>query len=102
MSPASKAQTLEDYLLKLLTAMVNEDSLSCGINDGLGSCTSQEYIRALPSIAAEYTNPKSSAYKLEYSNLIAKLATPVDDPVFIELQAKYFGAILFDNETRAS
>jgi hypothetical protein len=56
------------------------------------------------SLSPLYTNtsPKASAYKLEYSNLIAKLATPVDDPVFIELQAKYFGAILFDNETRAS
>jgi hypothetical protein len=100
-SPASKDQTLEDYLLKLVQAMVHEDSLTCGINDGLGSCASQEYIRALPSIADEYTNPKASAYKLEYSNLIAKLATRMDDPIFKELQAKYSGAILFDNETRA-
>jgi hypothetical protein len=82
--------------------MVHEDNLTCGINDGLGSFASQEYIRALPSIANDFTNPIASAFKLEYSNLIAKLATPVDDPVFIELQAKYYGAILFDNETRAS
>jgi hypothetical protein len=77
--------------------MVHEDSLTCGNNEGLGSCASQEYIRASLSIADEYTNPKASAYKLEYSNLIAKLATPMDDPVFIQLQTKYSGAILFDN-----
>ena len=64
MSPASKEQTLEDYLIKLFTAMVHEDSITCGINDALGSKASQDYIRALPSIACDYTNPKASAYKL--------------------------------------
>jgi hypothetical protein len=102
MSPASKEQTLEDYLIKLFTAMVHEDSITCGINDALGSKASQDYIRALPSIACDYTNPKASAYKLEYSNVIAKLATPVDDPVYLDLHAKYSGAILFDYETRAT
>jgi hypothetical protein len=47
--------------------MVHEDNLTCGINDGLGSFASQEYICALPSIANEFTNPIASAFKLEYS-----------------------------------
>jgi hypothetical protein len=102
MSSASKDQTLEDYLTKLVQAMVLEDSLTCGINDRLATYVSQEYIRALPSIANDYTNPKSSLYKLEYSNLIAKQVTPLDDPVYMELHAKYCGAILFDYETRAT
>jgi hypothetical protein len=33
---------------------------------------------------------------------IAELSAPVDDPVFVELTGKYMGAILYDNETRAS
>jgi hypothetical protein len=82
--------------------MVREDSLTCGINDTIGSKASQEFIRALPSIAIDYTNSKASAYKLDYSNLIAKLATPVDDPTYVELHTKYCGAIIFDYETRAT
>ncbi len=33
---------------------------------------------------------------------IAELSAPVDDPVFVEMAGKYMGAILYDNETRAS
>ena len=33
---------------------------------------------------------------------IAELSAPVDDPCYIDLTGKYMGAILYDNETRAS
>jgi hypothetical protein len=33
---------------------------------------------------------------------MAKLATPLDDPMLVLLQEKYIGRLLFDNDTRAS
>ena len=101
-SAPSKNQTAEDYLMKLLAAMMKEDSATCGINETNVAFHTQDYIRAVPSIALDFTNPKSIAYKKEFSKQIADLATPVDDPTYIELHAKYNGAILFDNETRAT
>ena len=101
-SAPSKDQSQEDYLMKLVQAMIHEDSSACGINNGQTTSATQNFIRALPSIAEEYTNPKAIAYKMEFSKTIATLATPLDDPYLVELQNKYIGAILFDNETRAS
>ena len=101
-SAPTKDQSQEDYLMKLVQAMIEEDSTACGINNGPTSSATQNFIRALPSIAEEYTNPLAIAYKMEYSRTIATLATPLDDPLLVELQEKYCGAILFDNETRAS
>jgi hypothetical protein len=102
LSAPSKDQTKEDYLQKLVQAMVHEDSLTCGINEASSTSTTQEFIRRLPSIADDFTNPKATAYKMEFTKIIANLATPMDDPILIELQQKYCGAILYDNETRAT
>jgi hypothetical protein len=102
LSAPSKDQTQEDYLQKLVQAMVHEDSLTCGINEASTTSTTQKFIRRLPSIADDFTNPKATAYKMEFTKIIANLATPMDDPILIELQQKYCGAILFDNETRAT
>jgi hypothetical protein len=101
-SATCKNQTAEDYLSKLLSAMLKEDSQTCGINDTNRAFHTQDYIRVVPSIALDFTNPKAIAYKKEFSKQIADLATPIDDPTYIELHRKYNGAILFDNETRAT
>ncbi len=61
-----------------------------------------EYLRYMPFISTTYTNPQSLALKVEFEKHIGALATPQDDPVYLELHAKYNGAVLYDNETRAS
>ena len=40
--------------------------------------------------------------KADFEGEIGDLSAPVDDPVFLELNAKFMGAILYDFETRAS
>jgi hypothetical protein len=101
-SSNNKDQSNEDYLTKLVTAMLHEDGDTLGVNNSIDRTCSQEYIRALPSICLEYTNPKSLVWKQEFSEQIATLASPKDDPMFFELQEKYVGKILYDNDTRAS
>ena len=78
-----------------------EDNFTLGVNE---NCTSfkQDYIRVLPSIAPDFTNPKAIALKRDFSNIVAELAQPQDDPMYVLLHTKYCGLILFDNETRAS
>jgi hypothetical protein len=101
-SSNSKFQSDEDYLALLVAAMIKEDGQALGINDQNISNACQDYIRVLPSIAIEYTNPKALAYKVDFGKTIADLAEPQDDPMYLELHTKYVGAILYDNETRAS
>ena len=101
-SSKDKHQSNEDYLTKLVTAMLNEDGDTLGVNNTNALTCTQEYIRALLSICLEYTNPKSLAWKQEFSEQIATLASPKDDPMFFELQEKCVGKLLYDNDTRAS
>jgi len=101
-SAKDKHQSNEDYLTKLVTAMLIEDGDTLGVNNSNAQTGSQDYIRALPSICLEYTNPKALAWKQEFAEKIATLATPKDDPLFYELQEKYVGQLLYDNDTRAS
>jgi len=101
-SSKNKSQSDEDYLTQLVTAMLREDADSLGVNNSHMPSVTQNYIRALPTIALEYTNPKAVAWKEEFSSKIAKLATPLDDPMLVLLQEKYIGKLLFDNDTRAS
>ena len=100
-SASSPHQSDEDYLTKLVAAMIAEDTISCGVNESMSNGSTQDYIRILPSISDDFTNPKAKVYKHEFAQHIAELATPVDDPIYIELHSKYHGAILYDNETRA-
>ncbi len=72
--------------------MIQEDSSTCGINNGPTTPATQNFIRTLPSIAEEYTNPKAIDYKMEYSKTIATLATPLDDPYLLQLQEKIYCA----------
>jgi hypothetical protein len=82
--------------------MIVEDSHSFGVNNTNLPGLNHEYIRVLPTLAPDFTNPKAIAYKLEFGQTVADLAQPQDDPVYVELHAKYIGALLYDNETRAS
>jgi hypothetical protein len=101
-SSNNTSQSAEDYLTRLVTAMLKEDADTFGVNITSGNSTGQDYIRALPSISLEYTNPKALAWKAEFSATIAQLAMPKDDPMYLSLQEKYVGQILFDNDTRAT
>ena len=49
----------------------------------------------LPIVAVQKLKDKFEAE-------VAELAAPVDDPVYVDLAGKYMGAILYDNETRAT
>jgi hypothetical protein len=101
-SSNNTSQSTEDYLTQLVTAMLKEDADTFGVNNTSGNSTGQDYIRALPTICLEYTNPKALAWKEEFSATIAQLAMPKDDPMYLPLHEKYCGQILFDNDTRAS
>jgi hypothetical protein len=101
-SSKSKTQSDEDYLMLLVAAMIKEDSNTFGVNENASASSKQDYIRALPSIAPKFTNPKAKALKCEFANTIADLAQPQDDPMYVLLHNKYYGSILYDNETRAS
>jgi hypothetical protein len=82
--------------------MIAEDQDITNVNNNNTRSLRSEYLRYMPSISKTYTNPKSLALKAEFENHISALATPQDDPVYLELHAEYNGAVLYDNETRAS
>ena len=64
--------------------------------------SNEQFIRLLPTISLEYYNPKAANLKEEFSQQIAALATPTDDPVYLVLHEKYVTKVLYDFETRAS
>ncbi len=120
--PVDKKEEL-NYLTELLILMIKEDQDSLGLNAVAIPNSSFEYIRFLPTISAQFSNPKGKTHTLAYMKLkilitlaslivktmkadfeakIGDLSAPVDDPVFVELNAKFLGAILYDFETRAS
>jgi hypothetical protein len=101
-TPKDKGLTVENYMVRLIQAMILEDQDVVGLNNSRTNCSSAEFIRVLPSITSTSTNPKAVALKAELTQHICILATPKDDPVYLQLQAKYQGCILYDNETRAS
>jgi hypothetical protein len=82
--------------------MISEDQDITGVNNASTRNTSAEYLRKMPSIASNFTNPKSVSLKAEFSKQIGDLASSQDDPVYLELYGKFHDAILYDNETRAS
>ena len=97
----TKSVTEEAYLISLLKAMLNEDSQGLGLNENMPQ-KSQDFIRTLPTLSVEYSNPKAALLKAEFSQQIANLATPIDDPVYMQLQEKYLEKILYDCDTRAT
>jgi hypothetical protein len=63
---------------------------------------SQDFIRTLPTLSLEYSNPKAALLKAEFPQQIANLATPTDYPVYMQLHEKYLEKILYDCDTRAT
>ncbi len=61
MSSKDKHQSDEDYLTKLVMAMLEEDGDSMGVNNSSIPSFAQDYIRALPSISLQFTNLKAVA-----------------------------------------
>jgi hypothetical protein len=111
--------------------MIKEDQDTLGLNAVTVATSSFEYIRFLPSNSAQFSNPKGTTLipyptilshckpkhfhyfgtlpitavqnlKHKFEAEVAELSAPVDDPVYVDLAGKYMGAILYDNETRAS
>jgi hypothetical protein len=82
-----KSMTEEAYLIALITAMIAEDGDAMGVNGNSSTCKA-ELIRVLPTLSMDFYNPRSSQLKAEFSQEIAALATPTDDPVYVELHAK--------------
>ena len=56
----------------------------------------------MPSLSEAYTNPVACDLKAQFGKQIADLASPEDDPVYVELHGLYIGKILYDFETRAT
>jgi hypothetical protein len=96
-----KKMNEETYLIALITAMIAEDADDLGVNE-TSSTLKEDFIRLLPTISLHYYNPKAAHLKAEFTQQIAALATPTDDPVYVELDAKYVHKILYDYETRAT
>ncbi len=81
--------------------MIHEDGDVLGYPNATPQFT-ENYIRVLPTLTSEYTNPVASALKAEFAKHIADIAAPQDDPVYIELQGLYVGNMLYDFETRCN
>jgi hypothetical protein len=96
-----KSMSEVTYLTSLLNAMIEEDGDAIGLNANKGQ-SNEQFIRLLPTISLEYYNPKAANLKEEFSQQIAALATPTDDPVYLVLHDKYVTKVLYDFETRAS
>jgi hypothetical protein len=101
MTPSDGTTRTEDYLKALLTAMVNEDWDVLGHHNAMPTFT-ENYIRVLPTLSNEYTNPVATDLKAKFTKHIAEIATPQDDPVYIELEGQYVRQILYDFETRSN
>jgi hypothetical protein len=101
LTPSDGTTTKEAYLVALLKAMIGEDGDLLATEHYIPKLT-ENYIRVLPSLTSDYTNPVASDLKNEFAKHIADIAAPEDDPVFVELQGKYIGKILYDFETRAN
>jgi hypothetical protein len=101
LTPCDAKRNKEEYLVQLLQAMITEDEELPGTNNYSPNFT-QNFIRVLPSLSKEFTNPVSENLKAEFAKHIADIAAPTDDPVYVELHGKYIGNILYDFETRAT
>jgi hypothetical protein len=101
LTPSDGTTNKESYLLALVKAMIEEDG-DLLANEHYMPKFTENFIRVLPSLTSNYTNPMASELKHEFAKHIADIAAPEDDPVYVELQGKYIGKILYDFETRAN
>ena len=56
--------------------------------------------RQLPVISEEHTSAIAKKFKAELNTKLEAAAKPEDDPVLVQAEIKYVGAILCDNEGR--
>ena len=70
MCPVDKKQELE-YLTELVTLMITEDQDTLGLNAVEIPSSSFEYIRFLPTISKEFSNPKGTMTNLFYVSVHA-------------------------------
>lgn len=101
LTPMDATQNKEQYLIALLEAMITEDGDTLG-HDIIRPQFTENFIRVLPALSVEYTNPLASDLKAEFSKHIADQAAPEDDPMYVKLHGQYIGHILYDFETRAN
>jgi hypothetical protein len=101
LTPMDATQNKEQYLIALVKAMITEDGDTLCHDTALPQFT-ENFIRVLPALSAEYINPMASQLKAEFSKHIAEQAAPEDDPMYVKLHGQYIGHILYDFETRAN
>jgi hypothetical protein len=101
LAPSGITENKEEYLVALVKAMIKEDEDVPGTNNNMPNFT-EHFIRVLPSLSEGFTNPVPSTLKAEFAKLIADIAAPHDDPVYIDLHGKYIGKIICDFKTRSS
>ncbi len=101
LTPSDGTTNKESNLVALVKAMIEEDG-DLLANDHYMPKFTEHYIRVLPSLTIDYTNPVASELQNEFAKHIADIAAPEDDPVFVDLHGKYIGKILYDFETRAN
>jgi hypothetical protein len=61
--------------------MIVEDSDLVGVNDTRMDMSTHHFIRVVPEIASDFTNPKSVLMKAEFAKEICDITIPIDDPV---------------------
>ncbi len=66
--PVDKKEELK-YLTELVTLMIKEDQDSLGLNAVAIPTSSFEYIRFLPTISAQFSNPKGKSHTLAYMKI---------------------------------
>ena len=81
--------------------MINIDKDALGMETFEVLPMSAGFVRSLPPISIEFTNPKSTALKAEQEARVAAIAVPQDDAYLVRQMEKYTGAVLYDNDTRA-
>ncbi len=101
MTPSDGTTSKEDYLKTLIIAMIHEDGDVLGEPNAMPQFTAN-YIRVLPRLTSDNTNPVACELKAEFAKHIADIAAPQDDPVYIHLYGLYMGNILYDFETRCN
>ena len=95
MTPNDVTTSKEKYLHELVTAMIKEDEAMIDNPNTMPHFT-EHYIRVLPTLSSDFTNPVASELKAEFAKHIAEIAAPQDDPVYVELQGEYVGQILYE------
>ena len=87
LTPSDGSSNKESYLVALVKAMIEADG-DVLANAHYTPKFTDNYIRVLPSLTTDYTNPVASELKNEFAKHIADIAAPDDDPVFVDLQGK--------------